>query len=329
MVTTVPDTTGFIHAALVVSDDADLRAVLAPELRRSAAAYDEVLLVVGDRTRALLTERDPGVATAVSWADPGAFYQRLGSAYDRFRRYLADRHRAGQRVHVIAEPAVAGDVCPGSGADRAAAYLAYESVCNETYAFGPSAVTCVWDSRRHRDSVIDSVRDAHPHVLTASGPAPWPHYLPPERYLAERPEPPMPPPPAQVAHDITLHDVADLSAVRSVLGVWAGTHGFGTEATEDILVAVIEVATNGLRHGGAPVRLRAWAHADTLVAQCDDAGSGAIPAAAGYHRPDPLASVAGGRGLWLARQLADVVTVSARPGCTSVRLYFPRHIMQP
>jgi hypothetical protein len=33
--------------------------------------------------------------------------------------------------------------------------------------------------------------------------------------------------------------------------------------------------------------------------------------------------------MWLARQLADMVTVVSAPGGTAVRLYFPRHLMQP
>jgi anti-sigma regulatory factor (Ser/Thr protein kinase) len=132
-----------------------------------------------------------------------------------------------------------------------------------------------------------------------------------------------------VDHDMTLHDVADLSGLRSIVGAWAVEHGFAEEATEDVVVAVVEVATNGLRHGGAPVRARAWHRGDMLVVQCDDAGHQPIPATAGYYRPLPLSANAGGRGLWLARQLADVVIVSSAPGRTAVRLHFPLQLMRP
>ena len=43
---------------------------------------------------------------------------------------------------------------------------------------------------------------------------------------------------------------------------------------------------------------------------------------AGYRRPSTDA-VAGGHALWLARQLADTVTV---PGRTSIRMQFPRDV---
>ncbi|GAA4964719.1 ATP-binding protein [Actinoplanes utahensis] len=320
---------GFAHAALIIDAGLDLSSVLGAELRRSAEVYDEVLLIVGDRTRAVLADTDvPG--EVVSWADPAAFYQRLGSAYETFRHYLAAQHQAGRRVHVIAEPDLTSTVDPGFHAERVAAYLAYEAVCNDAYALGGgSAVTCIWDSRDHADTVIDAVRSTHSYLLTAAGPMSSPGYLSPERYLAERHESSLRPAPPYVDRAVTLYEVAELSALRSMLGAWTAEHGFTVQATEDVMVAVVEVATNGLRYGGAPVRIRAWRHGATLIVQCDDAGGHPIPVTAGYHRPHPLAAVTGGRGLWLARQLADVAVMSSAPGRTSVRLYFPRQLMQP
>jgi anti-sigma regulatory factor (Ser/Thr protein kinase) len=319
----------FTHTAFIISADVDVPSVLGPELHRSAEIYDEVLLVVGERTRAALTNGAADLPRKnLSWGDPAAFYQRLGSAYEAFRRYLAAQHQAGRRVHVIAEPDLISAINPEFRADRATAYLAYEAACNDTYAIGGSAVTCIWDRRDHADTTINGVRATHRQLLTAGGLKPSPHYLPPQRYLAERHDTPTQPAPPIVDHDVMLREVADLSALRSIMGAWAAGHGFAEEATGDLVVAVIEVATNGLRHGAAPVRARAWHRDDTLLVQCDDAGSQQIPATAGYYRPRPLAPTAGGRGLWLARQLADVVTVSSAPGRTTVRLHFPRALMR-
>ena len=320
----------FAHSALIISADLDLPSVLGPQLHRSAGIYDEVLLVVGARTRAALARSVADVPRGVlSWGDPASFYQRLGSAYEAFRRYLAAQHQGGRRVHVIAEPDLISTVAPELRADRALAYLAYEAVCNDTYSIGRSAVTCIWDRRDYEDNVIDAVRATHAYELTRTGPVLSPHYLPPERYLAERQDAPLRPTPSHVDRDVTLGKVAELSALRSTVGAWAVEHGFAEEATEDVVVAVIEVATNGLRHGGAPVRIRAWHHDDTLLVQCDDAGNQPIPANAGYYRPNPHAAAAGGCGLWLVRQLADVVIVSTAPGRTTVRLHFPQQLMQP
>ncbi|WP_229068785.1 ATP-binding protein [Actinoplanes sp. DH11] len=321
-----PRPSPFVHTAFVVDADGDL-SMLVSDLRRSVALYDEVLVVVGDHTRSVLTDQGGDVAAAVRWDDVGKHYQRLGFAYESFRRYLADAHRARRRVHVVAEPDLVTGVDAALRADRAAAYLAYEAMCNHTYALGGAAVTCVWDSRYHPESVLRDVRTTHSHELTPAGRVPSSHYLPPERYLADHRDTVMRPPPAHVDHDITVAEVAGLTDLRSTVSGWALGHRFAGEALDDLMVAVIEVATNGLRHGGPPVRVRAWHHHDTLVVQCDDAGAGPIPVLAGYLRPDPLAAVAGGRGLWLARQLADVVTVDCVPGRTSVRLHFPHQVM--
>ena len=91
-----------------------------------------------------------------------------------------------------------------------------------------------------------------------------------------------------------------------------------------MVIAVAEVATNGLVHGLPPVRVRAWGQGDTLVVQVDDAAGRPLPPLAGYVPPgtDPDA----GRGLWLARQLADVVSVHTEGRTTSVRLHFPHEV---
>ncbi|WP_433790772.1 ATP-binding protein [Actinoplanes sp. CA-252034] len=316
----------FVHAALIIESDRDLD-MLAAEVARSAKLYDEVLVVVGERTRAVLADLAGDLPAVVRWCAPDASCQRLGVAYERFRRYLADEHRAGRRVHMIAEPDLVRDADSGLRADRVAAYLEYESICNHTYALGASTVTCVWDCRSHPATVIDRVRATHPHLVTPVGRTASPDYLQPERYLSVRHHVPMRRPPAHVDHDVSVGGVAELSGLRSAIGGWATDHRFIGEALEDVVVAVVEVATNGLCHGDPPVRVRAWHHGGTLVVQCDDAGSRPVPADAGFLRPDPVSAMAGGRGLWLARQLADVVMVSSAPGRTSVRLHFPRDIM--
>jgi anti-sigma regulatory factor (Ser/Thr protein kinase) len=318
---------GTEHTALIIDSDDELLTALPPELRRSTGRYDETLLVVGKDTRTVLAEHLGDIDGAPSWGDPSAFYQRLGFAYEGFRRYLAQEHAAGRRVQVVAEPDLAGGVDAAMHTDRAAAYLAYEAVCNETYAPYDGAVTCIWDQRHHPAAVLDGVRATHPYLLTPAGRVPSPSYLGTGRYLTERQGQPLPPVPADTDHDMALVEVGDLSRLRSVLHPWAGEHQFAGEPADDIVMAAVEVAANGLRHGAAPVRVRAWHRHDTLIVQCDDSAGRPIPAAAGYRHPRLAGTAPGGRGLWLARQLADVVLTDSVPGRTSVRLHFPYEVM--
>ncbi|GAA4606216.1 anti-sigma regulatory factor (Ser/Thr protein kinase) [Actinoplanes octamycinicus] len=314
-----------LHTALIPGSDLELVTALTAELRRSAGDYDEVLLVVSDRTRALLADATHDLSGVLRWDDPAAFYQRLGFAYECFRRYLAEQAGRRRRVHVVAEPDLSDDDGPAPG--RTGAYLAYESVCNDTYAPYGSAVTCVWDSRRHAADVLDGVRATHRYLLTEPGRQPSPRFLAADDFLSLRRQTLMPAPPPHVDHDRTVTEVAELRELRAALSAWAARHDFAADPADDLLVAVTEVVSNGLRHAGTPVRVRAWHHGSTLIAQCDDTAGLPIPVAAGYHRPGAEGAQPGGRGLWLARQLADAVLVDALPGRTSIRLHFPHLVM--
>ncbi|WIN00225.1 sensor histidine kinase [Actinoplanes oblitus] len=324
---TTRSTDAFPHSALLPGSDDELVTALSAELRRSLTAYDEILLVVSDRTRALLTDPPHHLPGLLRWGDPAAFYQRLGLAYESFRRYLAEQADKDRRVHVIAEPDLSAD--PGHDGPplgRTGAYLAYEAVCNDTYAPYGSAVTCLWDSRRHPPDVLGEVLATHRYRLTASGRQPSPRFRAAGDYLAGH-RAPLPAAPRHVDHDRTLTEVAELRDLRAMLNAWASERGFAAEPASDLVVAVVEVAGNGLRHAATPVRVRAWHHGGTLIAQCDDDAGRPVPVTAGYHPPGVSDAQPSGRGLWLARQLADAVLVDSVPGRTSVRLYFPHAVM--
>ncbi len=314
---------GFQHAALIVDSDDTLGRLLVPVLEANLAAGKPVLMVVGRHTEPVVRGALGARADDLEWRAPDAFYRRLGLAFESFRQYLQQQHAAGRSVHVVAEPDVASD--PEAPVDRAAAYLTYESICNEAYAAYGCAVTCVWDSRRHPTLVIENVRSLHDHEITDAGPRPNPWYVGPTQYLQGRAGVEMPPPPATVDIGVALLDVDDLSQVRSAVAEWSREGGFADRAIGDVVTAVSEVATNALMHGAPPVRLRGWRHGQTLVVQVGDAGGRPIPPDAGYRHPGD--SAGRGLGLWLARQMADLLTTHTVAGRTSVRLYFPYAVM--
>ena len=125
---------GFRHSALIVESDRSLRELLVPAVRQALTEADSVFVAVSDRTARLLRSELGADADAVDWGDTAAFYQRLGFAYEAFRRFLTGARDAGRRVHVFAEPSVGGPDDDPSPEDRTGAYLAYEAFCNEAYA---------------------------------------------------------------------------------------------------------------------------------------------------------------------------------------------------
>lgn len=311
----------FSHAALIVDSDDSLRTRLLPALHASLDRELPILMVVGPHIARVVREGLGRLSDRVEWGEPSAFYQRLGFAFEGFRRYLAAQYAQGRPVHVVAEPDIATDADDPGPVDRTAAYLPYESMCNQVYAAYGCPVTCIWDSRRHPTLVIENVRSLHTHEVTDTGRMPTSDHVTPAQYLAGRNDIPLTMPPPVTDLDLTLFGVGDLSALRMVIGSWAEEASFTVAAADDVVIAGTEVTTNALVHGSAPVRVRAWQHAETLVVQIDDSAGRPLPAYAGYLPPNTDAEC--GRGLWLARQLADVLTVHTGGGITSVRLYFP------
>jgi anti-sigma regulatory factor (Ser/Thr protein kinase) len=113
-----------------------------------------------------------------------------------------------------------------------------------------------------------------------------------------------------------------LTALRHAVAECAGSVGLRDDALEDFVLAVNELVTNAVRHGGGRGRLELWRVDDNLVCEVTDNGAGLLDAGAAGQRPSDL-SVAGGLGLWLTSQLAKSMTVETGPEGTTVRITAP------
>jgi anti-sigma regulatory factor (Ser/Thr protein kinase) len=91
--------------------------------------------------------------------------------------------------------------------------------------------------------------------------------------------------------------------------------------SDDVVLAVHELVSNAIRAAGA-AGLSTWLSGDVLVWEVTDAGPGLHEATAGYVPPRD--DVEGGRGLWIARSLADDATVAPDAPGTAIRLFFRR-----
>ena len=88
---------------------------------------------------------------------------------------------------------------------------------------------------------------------------------------------------------------------------------------EDFVVAVNELLTNAVRHGGGAGHVALWREDDSVVCEVTDHGDGlAVP------RPDvpdrPSASEPGGWGLWLAGEMTDTIDIQSGAEGTTVRI---------
>jgi len=111
---------------------------------------------------------------------------------------------------------------------------------------------------------------------------------------------------------------ADLFELRQLVWSWATKEALGGEATEELVLAVHEVATNSVRHGGGVGMLRLWRTGEELVCEIQDAGYIRDPLG---PRHLPGSEAAASRGLWITEQICDLVEIASSPRGSQVRMH--------
>ncbi|WP_113702778.1 ATP-binding protein [Nonomuraea lactucae] len=104
-----------------------------------------------------------------------------------------------------------------------------------------------------------------------------------------------------------------ITVLRRAVTACAAGEGLGGRRLEDFVLAVNEITTNAVLHGGGGGRLRLWSQAGRLWCEVTDEGPGLPPGWMGAERT-PSRYDTGGRGLWLTRLLCDQVTIVSTPG---------------
>jgi anti-sigma regulatory factor (Ser/Thr protein kinase) len=125
-----------------------------------------------------------------------------------------------------------------------------------------------------------------------------------------------------IATDVLLTEAFDhsrVTALRHAVASCAGASGLCGDRLDDFVVAVNELLTNAVRHGGGHGRLTLWRDGTSVVCEVSDVGVGL-----GDTRTDPenrpRLDTPGGWGLWLAAELTDRMDISSDRNGTSVRI---------
>ena len=168
------------------------------------------------------------------------------------------------------------------------------------------------DARRHREGAPQPSRPWSPTACPAGAPT----YEGLDTVAGPFAEP-LPAPPADA--DELAFDAGTLGALRRLVSRRARDAGLAGERAGDLVLAVNEVATNSIRHGGGRGVLRIWQGDGALVCEVADAGRIADPLA-GPRAARPSGQ-SGGRGLWLCNQICDLVQLRAFASGSVVRLH--------
>jgi serine/threonine-protein kinase RsbW len=109
---------------------------------------------------------------------------------------------------------------------------------------------------------------------------------------------------------------AQVAPLRRLLATYARDSGMPDAREHDFVLAVDECLTNAVQHGGGGGWLRVWITESALCFRVSDAGGGLPDVGTKADLPGP--TVPGGRGLWIAQQLADAMTIISGPEGTTV-----------
>lgn len=298
------------HDALYYADDDEFVAGLAPFLRDGLARGDAAAAAVTRSHIDLLREALGNDARAVWFVDRDQWYQRPTGTIAGWRRLLAD---ATSRGHPYVR--IVGEVGFGPS-DRHPTWTRYESVLNRVFAAAPAWIVCPYDTGRLPPSVLADAGRTHPVVADprrrrSDG------YLPPEVLLRSVREP-MPPVTGPPALELRLMlDEAVMSARHAVGNAVAAAGWLNPDRLDDLLLALTEVAGNSVRHGAGRRQVRLWAPGWGVVCEVADDGTGPADPLVGYCPPEDLPEH--GRGLWIARQVCDRLSIEHRDGTTRVR----------
>jgi anti-sigma regulatory factor (Ser/Thr protein kinase) len=312
----------FRHEALLYAGEAEFVSATSTFIREGLAAGDAVLAVVDARKIGLLRSALRDQAGDVEFADMGVVGRNPGRILDAWYRFATEHAGEGRGARGIGEPV---------SASRSAAELVecqlHEALLNVAFPPQPAwTLLCPYDTATLATEAVAEARRTHPFVRNGtesassaefaregyggpgSAPSPWQF------------RDPLPEPPAGVGTVEMAIGEAGLGVLRRRVVAHAAEAGASPARAADLALAVTELATNSLRHGGGHGRLRLWADGANLMCEVADTGYITDPL---VGRRRPTRPQLHGRGLWLVQQLCDLVQVRTEPGGTVVRVQVP------
>lgn len=304
----------FRHEALLYAGMDEFLAGTLAFIREGLAASEAILVVVAAPKIAALTARLGADAARMQFKDMaqvGANPARIIPAWHEF----VDSHaRAGRPFRGIGEP-----IYPERSATELVECQRHEALLNVAFDGGPSwRLLCPYNTTALSLDVIEEAHRSHPyvaydHTYAASG-------LYPEAVTLLSPFTSSLPEPPAIRATLAFNGTG-LRAVRRLVSIQAARAGFTSQPIADLVVAVNEVVTNSIEHGGGCGTLGVWRDGDVLICEVRDGGHLDDPLA---DRRRPAPEQDGGRGLWLANQLCDLVQVRSFTTGTTVRLHMHR-----
>jgi serine/threonine-protein kinase RsbW len=111
-----------------------------------------------------------------------------------------------------------------------------------------------------------------------------------------------------------------LVTVRQEVKTYAQSAGLADIRLYKFVVAVNEIMTNAVHHGGGSGQLRLWHDDQRMHCEVTDHGTGMARNLDADYRPKP--GTIGGWGLWLAHEICERLTIDSDHTGTTVILHY-------
>ncbi|MFG1704688.1 anti-sigma factor RsbA family regulatory protein [Nonomuraea sp. M3C6] len=295
------------HIAVPYDSDAAFLAVAVPRVRAALDEGRRVLVITCATKLALLAD--------ALGDDAGRIDSRVSTAwYAHPYRTLAAYHEytRGRRTLVINEPS-----WEGRSEREVRELIRYESVLNAALSAAATVMLCLYHVRKVPETVLDFGPVNHPLLLGADGEAASSRFVRPQDLVLNGDRAPLPEPGAGA--ETIRFTARELKRLRQSVGDYARAAGMDRNLITSLVLSASEIAANSVEHGAGYGTITMWVNGGDLVCEIADPGGALDDPLPGYIPPEPESPR--GYGLWISRQLCDLVELRAEGGVLRVRLH--------
>lgn len=301
----------FHHEAFFYVDAEEFLAGTVPFVREGLEAEEAILVATPRRSLELLKSALGGEAKGVEFVQMEEMGRNPARIISTWHDFVDAQLTDWRGIRGIGEPV---------WAERTPAELdeceIHESLLNLAFDGAPAwSLMCPYNTTALDDRVLSRAEHNHP-ALSRHGDLrrSHPYVDPAGSRTALKGELD---PPAATPVELTFY-AEQLGDVRRFVAAQGRQEALDSPRLEGLVVAANEVATNSLRYGGGSGEIRIWREGDALACEIRDRGRIEQPL---VGRKRPLPDQAGGRGLWLANQLCDLVQIRSGESGSVIRLW--------
>lgn len=297
----------FSHPALFYRGVQEYVAGTVPFIEEGLSAGEPVAVAVPASNLGPLRAELGASAERVQFTDMSRAGRNPGRIIPNVLRGFADAHLT-KRVRIIGEP-----IWPARTPTEYPACVQHEALINEAFRGRNVTILCPYDAVRLNAGWLADACATHP-VVIVNGREERSTTYDADGAVSAFNELLVPPP---WAVNFTF-DVDRLSGARDLAVELAKRLGLTGERIDDFALAVTELTTNSVQHGGGSGTVSVWGYGAQIVCEVRDKGRLRDPLAG--RRPPPR-DKPGGRGLLMVHNLADLVRVHTGPQGTTFRFY--------